>query len=290
MMPPPFFATRVDRSAPPPELPGFVVSVGGPARRSQVLRGEIARLRLLLTRYALEAAASLAGFAGMFLVFAYLGSVMQGRLSPFDTDPRVLAVLYLAWMIVTTAVGGCTNQLAADAATGVLESLFLTATPLARILEMRALAHALHGVAMSAILLVAFCLGTHWWPSPVVLVTLAACVVACTLTALGLALALSGAALLSKRVGALMMPVNFLCMIALMGGPAREIGAGLAWTAGLPFVAAAGAVRIALRDNVLALHVLAIALLGALPWLLIGRAVLARCIVACRRRGSTHTY
>jgi ABC-type thiamin/hydroxymethylpyrimidine transport system permease subunit len=289
MMPPAPLSGRVEPDS-PTELPVFARSVGMPGRRSLVLRGEIERLRLQLTRYVLEAATSLVLFAGMFLVFAYLGTVMEGRLSPFDSDPRILAVLYLVWMIVSTITGGSTSQLGADAATGVLESLFLTATPVEQILEMRALAHALHGAAMSGVLLLAFCLGTHWLPSPVMLATLVACVAGCTLTGVGLALALSGAALLSKRVGALMIPINFACMLAVMGGPARAAGGHLEWTSGLPFVAAAGALREALRDNVFHFTSIAIAVFGALPWVLIGRGVLARCIVACRRRGSTHTY
>ena len=290
MMPPPPLATPAERGTPSADRPDFTGSADAPAHRALVLRGEIERLRLLLMRYALEAIASLVLFAGMFLVFAYLGTVMQGRLSPFDSDPRVLAVLYVVWMIVSTAAGGCTSQLGADAATGVLEGLFLTATPVTRILEMRALAHALHGLAMGAILLAAFCLGTRWLPSPAVIATLLACIAGCTLTGLGLALALSGAALVSKRVGALMIPINFLCMLAVMGGPARTAGGHLDIASGLPFVAAASALREALRDDTFAAAAVAIAVLGALPWYLIGRGVLARCIVACRRRGATHTY
>jgi len=290
MNPPSPLTAAVEDGTPSFERPVFASTAEAPARRLLVLRGEIERLRLLLMRYALEAVASLVLFAGMFLVFAYLGTVMQGRLSPFDSDPRVLAILYVVWMVVSTAAGGCTTQLGADAATGVLEGLFLTTTPVTRILEMRALAHALHGLAMGAILLAAFCLGTRWLPSPVVIATLLACVAGCTLAALGLALALSGAALLSKRVGALMIPINFLCMLAVMGGPARTAGGHLDATACLPFVAAAGALRQALHDDTFALVAVALAVFGALPWYLAGRGVLARCIVACRRRGGTHTY
>ena len=94
MMPPAPLSGRVEPDS-PTELPVFARSVGMPGRRSLVLRGEIERLRLQLTRYVLEAATSLVLFAGMFLVFAYLGTVMEGRLSPFDSDPRILAVLYL---------------------------------------------------------------------------------------------------------------------------------------------------------------------------------------------------
>jgi len=290
MMPPSPLAAPVERDTSETERPVFVWAAGAPAHRSLVLRAEIERLRLLLARYALEAVASLVLFAGMFLVFAYLGTVMQGRLSPFDSDPRVLAVLYVVWTVISTAAGGCTSQLAADAATGVLEGLFLTATPVTRILEMRALAHALQGLAMGAILLAAFCLGTRWLPSPVMIATLLACLAGCALTGLGLALALSGAALLSKRVGASMIPINFLCMLAVMGGPARSAGGHLDIASGLPFVAAASALREALRADTFAAAFIAIAVFGALPWYLIGRAVLARCIVACRRRGGTHTY
>ena len=290
MTPPRSPSVPADRGSswvdPYPGLPA--ASTRGGAGR--VLRGEIERLRLLLTRYALEAGASLVLFAGMFLVFTYLGTVMQGRLSPFDGDPRVLAVLYVVWTIVSTTAGASAGQLGADASAGILEGLFLTATPIARILEMRALAHALQAVVMGAILLAAFCLGTRWLPSPVVLLTLLACIVGCTLTSLGLALALSGVALLSKRVGALTIPLNFLCMLAVMGGPARTLGGELAWTTALPFVAAAAALREALHANTFAGPSIAIAILGAFPSYLAGRAVLVRCIVACRRCGSTHTY
>jgi hypothetical protein len=155
---------------------------------------------------------------------------------------------------------------------------------------MRALAHALQGAAMGAILMAAFCLGTRWLPSAVVLATLFTCLAGCTLTALGLALVLSGVGLLSKRVGALMIPINFLCMIAVMGGPARTSGGQVAWSSCLPFVAAAQALREAVLHETLAPAPLVLAVVGALPWYFAGRWVLARCIVACRRRGSTHTY
>jgi hypothetical protein len=294
MMPPPPlpplppFAARTARA--PSDPPAAPPAAAAPARWPLVLRGEIERLWLTLARYPLEAVASLVMFGGMFLVFAYLGTLKAGQLSPFDSDPRVLAVLYAVWLLVSTAAGGSTGQIGADAATGVLEGLFLTATPVARIFEMRALAHALQGAAMGAVLLAAFCLGTRWLPSPVLLITLAVCLVGCTLAGLGLALALAGAALLSKRVGALMIPVNFLCMLAVMGGPARTAGGHLAWASCLPFVAAAQALREALLHEAFAPAPLALAVLGALPAYLAGRAVLARCIVACRRRGSAHTY
>jgi hypothetical protein len=291
MMTPPPVAAPPDCRGVSPDLPVSTWRPAAPEHRAfVVLRGEIERLRLTLARYALEALASLVLFGGMFLLFAYLGTWMAGRLSPFDSDPRVLAVLYAVWLLVSTAAGGSTSQIGTDAATGVLESLFLTATPVARIFEMRALAHALQGAAMGAVLLGAFCLGTRWLPSLVVLATLAVCLVGCTLAGLGLALALSGAALLSKRVGALMIPVNFLCMVAVMGGPARTAGAHLAWSSCLPFVAAAQALREASLHDTFAPAPLALAAFGALPWYLGGRAVLAQCIVACRRRGSAHTY
>jgi hypothetical protein len=290
MMTPPPLAARPEGRAAPPDLPAVASTDPAPPPCLLVLRGEIERLRLTLTRYALEAIASLVMFGGMFLVFAYLGTVMAGKLSPFDSDPRVLAVLYVVWLLVSTAAGGSTSQIGTDAAIGVLEGLFLTGTSVARILEMRALVHALHGAAMGAVLLGAFCLGTHWLPSPVVVATLVLCLLGCTLSGLGLALGLSGAALLSKRVGALMIPVNFLCMLAVMGGPARTSGSHLAWTSCLPFVAAAQSLREALVHESFAPAPLALAVFGALPWYLAGRAVLAHCIVACRRRGSAHTY
>jgi hypothetical protein len=155
---------------------------------------------------------------------------------------------------------------------------------------MRSVAQALQGTALAAVLLLAFCLGTRWLPSATVLATLAACLAACALTALGMALMLSGAALLSKRIGAAMMPVNFACMLALMGGPARAAGDVLGWTLALPYVAAAAALREAIDHDAFPSAPVAIALLVALAWVVAGRWVLARCVVACRRRGSAHTY
>src|SRR5262249_34500836 len=158
-------------------------------------RAEIERIRLHLGRYPLEAAAGLLLFAFMFLVFATLGTVMDGRLSPFGRDPRVLALLYVLWMISSTTMAGGAAQLAADAAIGVLETLFLAATPLTRILQTRALAHAVHGLLSGTLLLAAFCVATRWWPPAATCLAFAAACAACVLTSLGLAMALSGAAL-----------------------------------------------------------------------------------------------
>jgi hypothetical protein len=277
------------RGAAPANLPAFVWAVGARARRRILLCAEVERLRLLLARYALEAGASVVLFACMFLVFSWLGTVVDGRLAPFGGPPRVLAVLYVAWVLVSTTAGGSTSQLCTDAQIGMLESLFLGAAPVVRILEMRALAQALQGAAMGALLLLAFCLGTCWLPSFTVLATCVAAFAGCVVTAVGLALALAGATLLSKRVGALMMPINFLCMLALMGGPARA-AEPLAWSAALPFVADAAALRQAVAHDVFASGTIAIALLGALPWYLVGRLVLACCVAACRRRGTIHAY
>src|SRR5206468_2688285 len=84
----------------------------------------------------------------------------------FGSDTRTLALRYALWMIATTTIAGCAAQLAADAAIGVLETLFLAAAPLARIVHARALAHALHGVVTSSVLLAGFCAMTRWWPAP----------------------------------------------------------------------------------------------------------------------------
>jgi hypothetical protein len=225
MMPPLPSARRAERESAAATRPPVVAwIVGVRPSRAAILCGELERARRLLTRYALAAIASVVLFGCMFLVFAYLGTVMEGRLSPFGATPRVLAALYVVWVIVSTTIGGSTGQLAGDAAIGVLETLFLGAAPIERVLEMRAAAQALQGCAMGALLLLAFCLGTHWLPSPTVLATLIVAVLACTLTSVGFALALAGAVLLTKRVGALMIPVNFLCMLAVMGGPARDAG------------------------------------------------------------------
>jgi hypothetical protein len=278
-------------AAAPPNLPiADAAIVASPPRRLLLLRAEIERIRLHLARYPLEAAAGLLLFAFMFLVFAALGTVMDGRLSPFGRSPRVIAVLYGLWMIASTTIAGGPAQLAADAAIGVLEPLFLAAAPVTRILQVRALAHALHGLASSAVLLAVYCAATRWWPSAAVGAALAAGVAGCVLTSLGLAMALSGAALRFKRVGVLLLPVNFLCMLAVMAGPAQDAAAHASWTLALPFVAGSAALRIALEQGRPAPGLMALALLSALPVWLAGRAILARSAIACRRAGATHVY
>jgi hypothetical protein len=240
-------------------------------------------------RYPLEAAAGLLLFAFMFLVFATLGTVMDGHLSPFGRDPRVLAFLYMLWMIASTTIAGGAAQLAGDAAIGVLETLFLAATPITRILHVRAIAHALHGVLSGALLLAAFCMATRWWPPAATWAALAAAATGCVLTSLGLAMALSGAALRFKRVGVLSLPINFLCMLAVMAGPAQAAERA-SWTLALPFVAGSAALRSALEHGQPAPGLMGLAVLSALPVWLAGRAILARSAIACRQAGTTHVY
>jgi hypothetical protein len=255
-----------------------------------LLRAEIERIRLHLGRYPLETAAGLLLFAFMFLVFAALGSAMDGRLSPFGRDSRALAVLYALWMTATTTMAGGAAQLAADAATGVLETLFLAAAPVTRVLEARAVAHALHGLASSAILLAAFCAATRWWPPAAAWLAFGAAALAGALTSLGLAMALSGAALRFKRVGVLLLPVNFVCMLAVMAGPAPSVIGHAPWTLALPFVAGSAALRGALETGHAAPVPMAFAVSSALVVWLAGRAILARSVLACRRAGTTHVY
>jgi hypothetical protein len=261
-----------------------------PPRRPALLRAEIERIRLHLGRYPLETAAGLLLFAFMFLVFAALGSAMDGRLSPFGRDPRALAALYALWMTATTTIAGGAAQLAADAATGVLETLFLAAAPVTRILEARATAHALHGLASSTLLLAAFCAATHWWPPAAAWLALGAAALAGVLTSLGIAMALSGAALRFKRVGVLLLPVNFVCMLAVMAGPAPTAAGHASWTLALPFVAGSAALRGALESGRAAPVPMAFAVSSALVTWLAGRAFLARSAFACRRAGTTHVY
>jgi hypothetical protein len=273
-----------------PGAPARPAAAGKPPAHGLLLRAEIERVRLHVGRYPLEAAASLVLFAFMFLVFAALGTMMGGRLSPFGGDPRVLALLYALWMIASTTIAGGAAQLAADAAIGVLETLFLATAPLTRLLHVRAVAHALHGLASATLLLAAFCMSTRWWPGAAACTALAAGVAGCVVTSLGLAMALSGAALRFKRVGVLLLPVNFLCMLAVMGGPAQQAAEQASWTLALPYVAGSAALRSALAHGEAPVGLMAIAVLAALPWWLAGRAVLARCEIACRRAGTTHVY
>src|SRR5262249_10506310 len=119
---------------------------------------------------------------------------------------------------------------------------------------------------------------------------LVAAAVSCVLTSLGLSMALSGAALRFKRIGVLTLPVNFLCMLAVMAGPAQQAAERASWTLALPFVAGSAALRSALEHGQPAPGLMGLAVLSALPVWVLGRAILARSAIACRQAGSTHVY
>jgi hypothetical protein len=280
----------------PLDPPGDDPPVGGPASVSRgpsarrLLGAEIIRQRTLLVRYPLEAAVSAIGFVAIFAVFAAIGQVTSGPFALFSGNLRSLALVYVLWSMSTATVVAGAAQVSADAAIGVLENLFLSTAPVVRILCARIAARIWLGLPMGLALVAMFCLATRWVPAPVVGAAMALAAVACCVTGLGLGFAFAGAALLTKRIVVLGMPVNFLCMVAFMAqrAPADDrLGNPQLY---LPFVAAATLVRRAVElgrfDAVLAAQ----ALLGTLVWLPLGHRVLVHCVRACRRAGSANLY
>jgi hypothetical protein len=256
----------------------------------RLLVAEIHRQRTLLGRYPLEGAVTIIGFAFMFVVFAAIGAVSTGPYAIFGGDLRSLALVYVLWTMSAATVVAGASQVSADAAIGVLENLFLSCSPIARILSVRAAARICLSVPMALVLVGAFCLGTGWVPPAVVVAATAVAALACGLTGLGLGFAFAGAALVTKRVVALGMPVNFLCMLAFMS-PHAPVGDRLdnpvLW---LPFVGAATLVRRAVEQGRFEPVLAAQALVGVVAWMPLGRLVLARCIRACRRAGSVNLH
>lgn len=255
----------------------------------RMVAGELRRLQILARRYPLEAASGVVVLLSMFLLFAYLGEAMSGRWAPFVGGPRVLAVLYALWVAASSAMGSSVAQITTEAGLGLLEPLFTDGQPVTRVLEMRAVAHLVQGTVFAAILLVAFCGGTGWLPSPVVLLSFLVCLGACHVTTLGIALALSGVALLAKRTGPVLLPVNALTMWCLVGGPAvlpAPSGLGLA----LPYASASSALRLAVEHDAISPTRWALAWLVAAICLFVGRRVLAASAMACRRSGAVHGY
>ncbi len=255
-----------------------------------LLVAEVQRLRVMVLRYPWESAIALLGFAFMFLVFAAVGTVTQGPLALFAGNLRSLAVLYTLWTLCIATISSGAGQVGADAAAGVLENLFLSTASVVTVLQVRATVQALHGVLTGAVLLLAFCLGTRWLPSSTVLAALLVAELACCITAVGLAMAFAGVALLSKRATMLSMPVNFLCIVAMSSHHAPSFDRlDNPWLY-LPLVAAARVVRVAVEDGRVDPALCGIALASTVPAVLLGRFVLARCAVACRRAGNTHVY
>jgi hypothetical protein len=256
----------------------------------RLLRAEILRQCTLLIRYPLEGAVAIVGFACMFMVFAAIGAVSTGPYAIFSGDLRSLALIYVLWTMSTATVLAGASQLSADAAIGVLENLFLSCSPIIRILSARTAARICLSVPMAVVLVGAFCLGTRWVPPPVVAAAMAVAALACGLTGLGLGLAFAGAALITKRVVALGMPVNFLCMLAFMSQHAPASDRLDNPVLYLPFAAAATLVRRAVELGRFEPVLVTQALVGVVVWVPLGRLVLARCVRACRRAGSVNLY
>ncbi|HEX7687662.1 MAG TPA: hypothetical protein VF453_08145 [Burkholderiaceae bacterium] len=278
-------------SSPPIECSRALPSPAGRGPSTwQLLRAESGRQRTLLARYPLEAAVTVVGFACMFLIFAAIGTVSTGPYAIFSGSLQSLALIYVLWTMSAATVVAGASQVSADAAIGVLENLFLSCSPIIRILSARTAARICLSVPMGLVLLAAFCLGTAWAPPPVVVAAMAVAALACGLTGLGLGFAFAGAALVTKRIVVLGMPVNFLCMLAFMSQHAAAGDRLDNPVLYLPFVAAATLVRRAVELGRFEPVLVAQALVGVLVWVPLGRLVLARCVQACRRVGSVNLY
>lgn len=261
-----------------------------PGGRGVLLLGELERTRLMLQRYPLQACGGVVALGFTFVALLYLGDVWDGKLSVFSGSLADVALSYCLWTLASTAVTGVATQVASDAAAGVLEPLFLVGTPVPRIFEARAVAQAVQGAAIAVLLLAAFCLGERWMPSIAVLASFALALLGTGMSAIGIAAAVSGIALFTKRVGPVTTPITFLCMIAMMGSTAQQAAARGGWWLAVPFTADAALVRRAIAHGEIAPGPALLALAGGVPLWLAGRFVLERCTWASRRAGSTQAH
>lgn len=271
----------------PPESTRDGPAAAGPSF-ARLFLTEARRIAVLWTRYPLELLGGLLLLAFLFMVFAAIGSVTQGPFAVFAGNRTAMAMLYVLWTIVSTTVGAGASQVGADAAAGVLENLFLAAAPVERVLQARCVALLAQGCAIGLALLAAYALGAHWRPSAVVAAAWLVALAAGAGTAVGLGLAMAGAALTTKRITALAIPVNFLCGAACMAQLPAAAGRFDDAALYLPFVAAGTVLRRAVETGRLEPVPCVLALSTALPYYLLGRLALARGVRACRREGSTH--
>ena len=255
-----------------------------------LLGAEVHRMRTIALRYPWEAIAGVLGLAFMFLVFAAIGTVTTGPFAMFSGNLKSLAVLYALWTMSMSSISLCAAQIGADAAAGVLENLFLSAAPVVAILQARTAAQLMMSAFNSAVLLFAFCLGTAWLPSPIVAAAAVVAFIGCGVTTLGLAMIFAGAALMSKRVSTMTMPANFLCILAIATSHPPGFDRLDNPLLYLPFVAGAQLVRQAVEQGRFDPLACGVALAGAIPYVLLGRFVLGRCAMACRRAGTTSVY
>lgn len=263
---------------------------GLPGSLGVLLCAELERTGLLLLRYPVQAIGGVIALGFSFFVLLYLGQVWDGKLAVFSGRVSELALSYCLWTLVSTAVTGVANQVATDAAAGVLEPLFLVGTPVVRVFEVRAVGQAVQGAVVAMLLCASFCLGTRWLPSAAVLAAFALALIGTGLSAVGIAAAVSGIALFTKRMGPVTTPITFLCMMAMMGGTAQQAATNGGWRLALPFTADAALVRGAIAHGDIALQSAVLAIAGAVPLWLAGRLILARCAWASRRAGSTQAY
>lgn len=261
-----------------------------PYGRGILLRGELERTGLLLLRYPLQALGGIFALGFSFFVLLYLGQIWNGKLAVFSGHVSEVALCYCLWTLVSTAVTGVATQVATDAAAGVLEPLFLVGTPVVRVFEARAVGQAVQGAAIAVLLAAAFCAGMRWLPSPAVLAAFALALLGTGLSSIGIAAAVSGIALFTKRMGPVTTPITFLCMMAMMGSTAQQAAASDGWRLALPFTADAALVRGAITHGDIALLPAVLAVAGAVPLWIIGRLVLVHCAWASRRAGSTQAY
>jgi ABC-2 type transport system permease protein len=241
----------------------------------------------MLRRYPVESIAGVVSFGMIFVGFAFLGRVPGVSLPFFQGELPALATLYCLWMIVITTTSVTASQVSSDAATGTLETFFMCAHPPRTIFAARAAVSMAHTTASSLVLLLAFAIGTKWLPTPGAMASIFVGLGIIWVTGLGFGLLSAGLALLWKRTTLLLIPINFLFILAVMGVHARDLASVGTY---MPFVGASALIRAGIGGQAGDSGYAAVAALVSAAYLALGAFLFGRCEKAVRAAGKVGVY
>ncbi len=237
-------------------------------------------------------------FTGLFLhtftfYAIFLGAQFMSGQSSFGDNLNAMTVGYAAWVLVLRNFGKTPRHIEAEAATGVLESVFMSSHTTSILFLFRAFAEAIIDLSLTIMMIVVlmYLTGAELsFPWQIALPTLTL-----TLAAIGIGMIAGGLALQFKRITALLQPIQ-IGLIFFMFAPFEQ------WTTGLqaglaslamwfPMVPSVVLLREMMAYDIAFDHVLAIkAVLNGVGWVTLGTLLFHGMTNRAREKGIVGGY
>jgi hypothetical protein len=180
-----------------------------------LVQREITRVNSITLRYPLELIVSIFTFATVFAAIYWVVNLANLPLDMFRGGVAPVATRYALWIIVTTATSTAAYHMMTES-TQTRAAIFCIKSPWMQILISRQIAHSIQGIAVALLLLAPLLVFSDQIPNLIICLLIALSIICALPACWGIGVALCGLAARFKRIGALLVPVNFGLMFAVM--------------------------------------------------------------------------